>query len=176
MGDVTVLTSIDAIAPPERVRFEFEQGGRTYALEFHPLTAHEVEAIRASLPEPEPPEKPLPGRGAQELKILRQQGFPTTYRDVNDPEYRAAMRRHERALGLEMVRVALRWGPIPGEAPAEEVAQAREAFAAKVRTSLTAGNFDRLVAAVAQKTFSLDVGLLDRFFEPSNPLTSTDGV
>ena len=165
------------IPAPEPRTLEFTQNGRVFSLEFYPLTASEVEAIRASVPEPEAPMKDLPGKGAKDMAHLRQQGFPTKYKDVNDPDYQTAVRGREDSLALEMVRVALRWGTLPGgDATPETLAPAREQFRTEIRGRLTAGNLDRLINEVSRTTFALDQGLLDSFFGTSAPPTPTDGA
>lgn len=168
------VRGLQDIAAPGKVPFEFSQNGQKHALEFTPLSAEEVEAIRASIPEPEPPVKPVPGKGARDLKILRQEGYPTTFVDTNDPDYKAALRKREKDLGLEMVRVALRWGPMPWEPETTEVLEAaREGFRSEIQRRMTAGNLLNLTNAVTNRTFALDSGLLERFFGSSRPLTDT---
>ena len=153
--------------------FVFWQSGpdgqpQKFSFEFYPLTAEEVEHIRASFPEPEPPTKPLEGKSTKDLALLAHQGLATTYKDYNDPDYQAILQQREEAISLEMVRVALRWGPMPkGQKPDETLVKAREEFAQVMRTRLTAGNYTGLIRAVTQASFALDQGLVDGFLTGS---------
>lgn len=171
---VKQITRAEDIPAPEPRTFGFRQNGQAFSMEFWPLSAEEVEAIRASVPEPVAPDKPLPGKTTKELATLKDQGFPTTYKDVNDPVYQAAVGRRQDDLSLEMVRVALRWGLLPGTAEADSLREARETFQKEMRRRLTAGNYQNLLNEVTRHTFTLDGNLIDRFFENSAPQTRTD--
>jgi hypothetical protein len=163
----------DIPAPASRT-FEFTQNGQEFAVEFFPLTGEEVEAVRNSLPEPEAPDKPI-RTSAQDIAYLKAKGFPTTFRDVHDPEYQAARKRREQDLTLETVRAAMRWGAAPWQftigpgvdGVPEELRRIRDEFRTEIRKRLTAGNLDKLVNAVVQATFSIRGDLIEDFFGPS---------
>ncbi len=152
------------IPEPGKVEFAFRQNGQKYVLEFYPLTADEVERIRTSFSDPEPPTRALEGKSAQQLAILAHQGAATTYKDYNDPEYQTALNKREADISLEMVRVALRWGSTPdGRKPDETLLKVREEFGQEMRRRLTAGNYGNLIQAVTRASFALDQRLIENF-------------
>lgn len=170
---VTVKSPLD-IPEPGKHEYRFRQNGQDFIIEFYPLTAEEVEHIRSSFKEPEPPTKALEGKGAMELQTLAGQGVPTTYKDYQDPAYQEALATLGRDRNLEMVRVSLRWGPMPeGQKPNEELLMAREEFRAEMRRRLTAGNYTKLLDAVTATSFSLDQSLVEGFLTPSAQPTPT---
>lgn len=167
------------ISEPGKQKFEFWQPDVTgvptqYVLEFYPLTAEEVEHIRASFPEPEPPTRQREG-SAVALKTLQGQGVPITYKDYTDASYQEALTALEQARNMESIRVALRWGPLPaGQKPDDEIVKARDEFRTEMKRRLTAGNFTALLNAVTNASYSLiSPELIESFLTSSAPPTPT---
>lgn len=172
----TRIESFREVDPPEPQMFRFDQNGKSYEIPYWPLTAPQVEAVRASIPKPEPPSKPLPGKGGKDLAHLSHEGFPTTFRDLNDPEYLKAIERHNAELNLEFVRVAMRHGKMPTDPDAtpEATSKDRDDFRTEVRDRLTAGNYSNLVEEIIRHTFTLSQGMIEGFFGNFAQRTPTD--
>lgn len=170
------VSGLQDIQAPEARTFDVSQNGKTLVFEFFPLTSEQVEMVRASIPEPVPVEKPIPGMSGSDLSVRKQQGYPVTYKAIDDPEYQVAILKRDNEIAIEMVRVALRWGAMPWEFESDPGSTAfravRDDFRTQIKKSLTAGNLERLITEVTRSTFRLDPMLLDSFSAPSAPATT----
>ena len=156
------MNTVMDLEPPKKREFEFVHNGKKVKWEFLPLTATEVEDVRASVPMPLPPEKPLDDLTVQDRVLRKRQGLKNTMPDIQDPDYQKALRQYDDDLSLEMVRAALGWD------------MAREKFAAEMRSRLPYGILADLIRAVNAATFALDSGLIANLSGTSNPSTEKD--
>lgn len=145
------ITSLDVVPEVVNKEFRFLQDGKEYILEYMPLTAEQVEEIRASIPAPIPPLKPLRGFTTKEMSFRKSQGLPLVGPDTDDPDYVVADKKYQRDVALEMVRTALGW-----DVPHED-------FAKIMRTRLTQGVYSRLMSDITQATFQIDSSLIESF-------------
>lgn len=162
------LRGIEDVPPLAKKVYAFEQNGQRFEIEFSPLTAEQMEDIRAAMPLPDPPEKPITGPDDKPLsapeKIARKrQGLPLTYRDYNDLEYEKSVRQHSENFAFELVRTAL-----GSDLPSEE-------FGVTLRSRLTAGTLQSLIEAVQNETFRLDAGVVENLSRSFPPSTGTGG-
>jgi hypothetical protein len=159
---VTKISGIDEIPAIMKKEFKYKQGDEDYVLEFTPLTAEQVDEIRARIPAPVPPLQDIKGFTARELQDRKTRGLAIKSPNTDDPDYVVANQKYNDDVALAMVQTALGWTSVSSED-----------FAKGLKSKLPQGAYARLITEVNASTFGLDNDVMSRFLESLLPVQGT---